>query len=805
MFVSLRMRCPLDALAPFCAQAAITFTGDTFVDPDNVASIGITGVGSAAVVPPPSDSFAAFFIGSGGTGSVSVTGAGAVLDLSNTVNVGATSSGTLLIQGGGVVYSRGGASPFPACPNCNGTYIGNAGGSSGVLTVTGAGSQFNVGDALGTNFAFGVANGFVSPGFGTPGAPTSATLNVLAGASANTIGTFIGGAALSSGVVNVSGPNSTWTVMRNATGLPSFIAAGNEGSGTVNITGGGTVNSTYMTLGRSPGSSGVLKVEGASSLLKMVGGDATDGGAGMTLGWEAGASGSVSVLDGGRILVDARGAGAPGGFRIGGADSAGTGTMTISGAGSLVEIIGDGLTSGIPSGFTVGLAGTGQLSILDGGRLTVDDSSSAGYGAFSVGGNGSQDFGGPPAGTGTLVVSGAGSELAILSSHGTFVVGHATDGTGTLTVGAQGKVSAQSGYVGLRPDSVGVVDISGAGTTMTLAGKDAAGIGSFLAVGLSGTGTLNISNAGLLSIQPASGATGGLTAGGIISQGAGEPAGIGIVNVSNAGRIEIVGDTSIDMGLGSHPGGSGTLNVTSGGKVSISRPVAPAPGDTSGLYVGLAPGAQGAALISGAGSSLDAGVFIGVGVALDKVGNGGSGVLTVRDGGIAMGDLVRIGAGGRLNGNGLVIGNLINAGGVIAPGNSPGTLTIQGSLTSNGKIEIEVFGLAAGEFDVLAVMGNADFTGSTVDFIFGNGFLPKQGDSFVFLSGQTNTGALDGASYIYHGAAPGFEFSVDPDTGRFLARNNAAPVPEPAIALYAIAGLVLLGWRARRRLRVSRL
>jgi hypothetical protein len=40
------------ALAPFCAQAAITFTGDTFVDPDNVASIGITGVGSAAVVPP---------------------------------------------------------------------------------------------------------------------------------------------------------------------------------------------------------------------------------------------------------------------------------------------------------------------------------------------------------------------------------------------------------------------------------------------------------------------------------------------------------------------------------------------------------------------------------------------------------------------------------------------------------------------------------------------------------------------------------------------------------------------------------
>lgn len=805
-------------LAPRAGIGAVTVAGDTFIDSGSqTLQVGINAVGSASVVAPGPDVFS--FIGLGGnlatgaTGTITVSGAGAALTATNAFNVGGLSVGTLLIQNGAVVNAQGGASPFPNCLTCNGTEIGNGAGSTGTLTVTGAGSRFIVGDSLGTNSAFGIANGGVSPGFGTPGAPTSATFNVLNGATATTVGAFVAfsnlgdptssnGQSASTGIVNVDGTGSTWTVQNTSVGLPSTVLAGYRGTGIVNITNGGRINSTFMPVGWNPGSSGTLRVEGSQSLLNMVGGDPTNGAAGIVIGWLNGATGSVSVLNGGRILIDGRDAGTPGGgITIGGNGGFGTGTMTVSGTGSLVQIIGNGTNvDGRAPGFTVGGTGSGQLSVLNGGKITVEDTSALATGAFAIGGSPFQQGDGTPAGTGTMVVSGAGSEVDVLSTHGAFVVGRG--GVGTLIVDNGGKVSAQSALIGFQPGSVGTMVLRGATSTVALAGVDNAGFGAFVSVGLGGNGTLNVSDGATLSINPAAGVPfGGLVAGGAGTQSATDVSGTGVINVANNGKIQITGNNSLAIVLGDHNGGNGQLNITAGGQVVVGQPLnANAPGDISGVYVGSRVGGNGIAVVRGTNSLLNGGAFVGVGIATDRVTNAGTGTLTVRDGGVVQADQIRIGDGGLLNGNGTVIGAVVNAGGIIAPGNSPGTLTIQGSLQSHGLIEIQVAGLRPGQFDVLNVLGSAVLAGSKIEFIFENGFLPKTGDSFDFLSGTTNPVPLAGAIYDYTGAGPGFEFDVDAQTGVFLALNDASPpVPEPeTYALFGTGLAVLMLLRARR-------
>src|SRR4051794_209717 len=192
------------------ASAAVILLGDTFVSPEGALFLGTTTPGSASVTAPGA-TYPHIVIGNGANGQVTVSGAGTTLNVTNVIQTGALSSGQLLIQSGAVVNSQGGVSPFTGCPNCNSTPIGNGAGSSGIVTVTGAGSQFNVRDTLGVGALLLVGNGGVSPGFGTPGAPTSGTLNVLNGATASTVGAIIGntnlisGQSLATGVANVDG------------------------------------------------------------------------------------------------------------------------------------------------------------------------------------------------------------------------------------------------------------------------------------------------------------------------------------------------------------------------------------------------------------------------------------------------------------------------------------------------------------------------------------------------------------------------------------------------------------------------
>lgn len=69
---------------------------------------------------------------------------------------------------------------------------------------------------------------------------------------------------------------------------------------------------------------------------------------------------------------------------------------------------------------------------------------------------------------------------------------------------------------------------------------------------------------------------------------------------------------------------------------------------------------------------------------------------------------------GKLTGGGTLTGSVNNSGGTVAPGESPGTLTLSGNYTqgAGGSLAIEVGGTGAGQFDKLAVGGNAALGGA---------------------------------------------------------------------------------------------
>jgi hypothetical protein len=123
----------------------------------------------------------------------------------------------------------------------------------------------------------------------------------------------------------------------------------------------------------------------------------------------------------------------------------------------------------------------------------------------------------------------------------------------------------------------------------------------------------------------------------------------------------------------------------------------------------------------------------------------GTGTLTVTNGGTvssAGGIIVRV--LGTLRGDGQIIGNVGNVG-VVAPGLSPGALSVTGDYTqvANGVLEIELAGTTADDqFDQLLVNGAVALDG-TLDVSLIDGFGPTLGMSFDILDFVSLTGTFD--------------------------------------------------------------
>lgn len=153
--------------------------------------------------------------------------------------------------------------------------------------------------------------------------------------------------------------------------------------------------------------------------------------------------------------------------------------------------------------------------------------------------------------------------------------------------------------------------------------------------------------------------------------------------------------------------------------------------------------------------------------------------------------------GGSLMGSGTISGPvLLGAAAMVNPGNSPGTLTINGDLTSNGKLIFEIAGLGAGQYDELKINGAALFSGGTLEFDFINGFSAVSGNSWDFLFAGTYSGQ-NKLNYIFNGLAPGLQGNVSFNANKWSL--NVTSVPVPAAAWLLGSGLLGLIGVARRR------
>ncbi len=211
--------------------------------------------------------------------------------------------------------------------------------------------------------------------------------------------------------------------------------------------------------------------------------------------------------------------------------------------------------------------------------------------------------------------------------------------TSMLTIRNGGTLTSRNATIGASFGAVGAAVVDGAGSRWTITDILFGNLG----IGQPGTGSLTISNGGVVSVGGRlSIATGGST---------------GTLTVTGPGSQFTSSDADVSRG-----NGNGTINVLDGGTVTFTRQLA----------LGYDESADGRATVSGTGSSLVVGQNLFLGAGLSATGR-----LTVADGGTVT---VNAGAGSiQIGPSGGTPRGFINIG--AAPGDAavvPGTLNITG-------------------------------------------------------------------------------------------------------------------------------
>ena len=157
--------------------------------------------------------------------------------------------------------------------------------------------------------------------------------------------------------------------------------------------------------------------------------------------------------------------------------------------------------------------------------------------------------------------------------------------------------------------------------------------------------------------------------------------------------------------------------------------------------------------------------------------------------------------GGSMSGTGKINGEVnIASGATVHPGNSLGTLTINGTFSSSGTLLIDIWGLDEGKYSVLKINGAALFDGGNIEFDFRN-YIPSMGDSFDFLFADTIIG-WETLSYTAEGLGTEFSFEIESFLGgeKLVCTESpalppgAAPIPG-SVLLLGGGFLGLMGWR----------
>jgi hypothetical protein len=414
----------------------------------------------------------------------------------------------------------------------------------------------------------------------------------------------------------------------------------------------------------------------------------------------------------------------------------------------------------------------GLLEATNGGGLGVDDSvNNSGGNITASGGFVSLGVFSPVTITGgTLNTAGPGVMDALSAT-----LNGVTLSTGsTLTV--DGPAALQGTFTNRGTVEVPNLNLTITGGNVTLTGGGTVVMSGNAVLGESSSGlTLNnvnnliqgtgeLGQNGMSLINQGAGVVNANVSGGtLLLDGGGLVTNHGLMEATNGGILEIINNLNNAGGTVTADGGLVLVNgatVTNTGTVNI-RP-------SGALNVGAG------AYIQTAGETIVDGVFSSLApIQLE---------------------------GGVLTGTGTIVGSVDNTGGVIRPGDAPGTLTIDNAYTqgSAGILMIDLGGTAPGSYSVLDVGGLATLDG-TVEFTLVDGFTPQAGDVFSYLLSGSLAGDFTHTEFTNWSCPQDDSCTSGPNGSLDIAVQTASSVPEPSpLALLALGTLGMLSQRKRR-------
>jgi len=777
----------------FHAGAAITNeSGNTFTNSfDGNLAITLSGTGGL--------NNEGTFTKSGGTG-VTNFGGGVFLNNTGTVNV---NSGTLQLTGGGTstgTWNVAGGSMLNFA-NSHTLNAGTSVGGLGIVRFSAGTTNFNAGSyaVAGTtqinggtaNFNAAASTQLLEFSSGTLGGTGTVTVNGLT--------TFTGGTMTGAGITQANGGVSfsgTGNMDISTSRTLSLGAASTWSSGTIRVGLSGVLdipsgvtltNSFDGTLTNNLG--GVATINNAGSFTKSAGAGTTSIGAAGVGSFNN--SGTVNVNSG--TLSFGFGGTHTGTFNVGAGNTlrlaGGTHVLNTgadyNGAGT-IEIAGATVTANAPA--TMDPTVTFSSGTINGtATLTT-----AGHLTFT---GGTMSDAGVTQANGGVTFSGAGNKI-LFSGRSLRLGDDSTWSGGALQFHAGAAITNESGNTftntfdgNLSITLSGTGGLNNEGTFTKSGGTGVTNFGG--GVFLNNTGTVNASS-GTITLQ------GGVT------QHSGTTLTAGIWNVTNGASINITT-------------GSDITTIGSGASVSLDGA-----GSSFAKVTNALNNNQGSFTLKNNRDLTTAGTYTNSGTTrvedsttVMTIGTGGSAAYTQTGGVTALVNGAFIDPsvfnlnGGTLQGTGTIQSNVIAGPGsnTIAPGMSPGTLTINGNLTlsSGSTLAMELGGLTQGSlYDYLDVNGVLTLAGM-LDLDFINDFQNSLTSGNILTLATANSDILGSFSNVASGGylMTNYPIALQVWYGAgspFGAENLVVAIPEPSRAMLIMLGGLALLQRRRRAL-----
>lgn len=736
--------------------------------------------------------------------TAAMSGASTVFNLSDTATF--NNNGTFLAQNNQSINSGSAPSTF----NNVGTFTRDTG--TGTFSIS---SRFNNSGIVNVNtgtlaldFYSGTAGGFSGTTTGDFNVASGATLRFSDGYTlgATSDVTGAGSVVFASGTVNVNG---SFTV-------PTVSITG----GTANLNGPVTLSSVTLSSGNL-GGSGTVTSNGSFNWSggQMMGSGTTTLNGGITLG-----NASLRITDS-RVVTLASGQTAAMSSSSTAITIGTTGTFNNNGtflAQNNQSITGDGsgqsfnnagtftrnTSSGTFNIADVNFTNTGTINA-DTGTLnlagfygTYNQQAGTVTGAGIINAQKMNWSGGTFSGTGALNVSGGGNTITTTGAKG---LDRTLNNTGTITftgtLGSGGQIE-----FGVGNSTPGIINNSGTVNLSNGAGFEAANANAAHAINNSGTWNVsgsftNTVNTGIKFNN--SGAVNVANNSTFVTLGGGTQT--GSFTVGSGGDLWLIGS---DLNSGSSVTGAG--KVTLGGTTINSGSTYSTTGETS-LRGGVTQFNTSATTGSVSGGTNQAHLVVsGSGTTLKVNGafTNNTQYTTLEGGAIIETTAFNLN-GGELNGNGSINGPL-TSNGTIAPGASPGGITVNGNtiLGSNSILNMQIgAGSPVTNYDVLTVNGTVMLDGELRLAMLSNFGSITGSDTFTIL---TSTSAITG---LFANISPGQRLASQDLFASFIVNYGAGSAfgsdkvvlssflnltPEPSRAMLIVMGMTSLMMRRRR-------